>query len=60
MPLIPTFEGYIQALVDMHFYEYRVIITVKDHHVFLSNLPANELVAGAIVAFVKEGLPGVR
>lgn len=55
----PYLEGYIQALVDMHYYEYRVVVTVKDHHVYLSNLPKNELVATSIVSFVKD-LPGVR
>ncbi|MCX6987245.1 MAG: DUF1207 domain-containing protein [Chlamydiae bacterium] len=55
----PYLEGYIQALVDMHFYEYRVIVTVKNHHVFLSNLPTNELIANAIVSFVGD-LPGVK
>lgn len=55
----PYLEGYIQALVDMHFYEYRVIVTVKDHHVFLANLPKNELTAASILAFVKD-LPGVQ
>ncbi len=54
----PYLEGYIQALVDMHFYEYRVIVTVKDHHVFLSNLPVNELTATSIISFVSD-LPGV-
>jgi hypothetical protein len=55
----PYLEGYIQALVDMHFYEYRVIVTVKDHHVFLANLPKNELTATSIMSFVKD-LPGVQ
>ncbi|MCX6990076.1 MAG: DUF1207 domain-containing protein [Chlamydiae bacterium] len=55
----PYLEGYIQALVDMHFYEYRVIVTVKDHHVFLSNLPTNELIADSIISFVRD-LPGVK
>lgn len=54
----PYLEGYIQALVDMHYYEYRVIVIVKDHHVYLANLPKNELVAHSIVEFVKD-LPGV-
>jgi hypothetical protein len=52
-------EGYIQALVDMHFYEYRVIVTVRDHHVFLADLPKNELTAQSIIEFVKD-LPGVQ
>ncbi len=55
----PYLEGYIQALVDMHFYEYQVIVTVKDHHVMLSNLPKNELIANSIVSFIKD-LPGVK
>ena len=55
----PYLEGYIQALVDVHFYEYRVIVTVKDHRVFLSNLPKNELTANSIIFFVKD-LPGVQ
>jgi hypothetical protein len=53
------FEGYIQALVDVHFYEYRVIVVVKDHNVQLSNLPKNELIANSIISFVKD-LPGVK
>ncbi|MBX9924079.1 MAG: DUF1207 domain-containing protein [Rhabdochlamydiaceae bacterium] len=55
----PYLEGYIQALVDTHFYEYRVIVTVKDHKVYLSNLPKNELIATSISNFVKD-LPGVQ
>ncbi len=55
----PYLEGYIQALVDMHFYEYKVIVTVKDHHVHLANLPRNELVANSIISFVTD-LPGVK
>lgn len=55
----PYLEGYIQALIDIHFYEYRVIVTVKDHTVYLFNLPKNELVANSIVNFVRD-LPGVK
>ncbi len=55
----PYLEGYIQALVDAHFYEYQVIVTVKDHHVQLSNLPKNELLANSITSFVQD-LPGVK
>jgi hypothetical protein len=35
-----------------------VIVTVKDHNVFLANLPKNELTANSIKSFVKD-LPGV-
>ncbi len=55
----PYLEGYIQALIDVHFYEYNVIVTVKDHHVFLANLPKNELVANSIITFVRD-LPDVK
>lgn len=55
----PYLEGYIQALVDVHYYEYRVLVSVKDHRVLLSHLPKNELVAKSIVSFV-EDLPGVK
>ncbi len=55
----PYLEGYIQALVDVHFYEYQLIVTVKDHRVTLSNLPKNELTASSIVSFVGD-LPGVK
>jgi hypothetical protein len=52
-------EGYIQALIDIHYYEYRVTVVVRNHNVYLSNLPKNELVAQSIVEFVRD-LPGVK
>jgi hypothetical protein len=55
----PYFEGYIQALIDMHYAEYRVIVLVKNHHVWLSNMPSNKMLANSIVAFVKD-IPGVQ
>ncbi len=54
----PYFEGYIQALVDMHYAEYRVVVIVKNRSVWLANLPNNKLIANSIVAFVKD-VPGV-
>ena len=54
----PYLEGYIQALIDIHYYEYRVLVSVKNHHVFLSNLPKNSLIANSIISFVRD-LPGV-
>jgi hypothetical protein len=53
------FEGYIQALVDMHFYEYRVVVLVHDGTVWLANIPKNELIAKSIKSFVKD-VPGVE
>ena len=51
-------EGYIQALVDMHYYEFQVIVVVHDHKVYLGNLPHNALLSNSIVAFVQD-VPGV-
>jgi hypothetical protein len=55
----PYLEGYIQALIDMHYFEYGVIVVVKDHKVYLYNLPKNELVAKSIISFIQD-LPGVK
>lgn len=52
-------EGYIQALVDAHYYEYRVVVKVKDHRVYLMHLPKNGLVAESIIGFVRD-IPGVK
>ena len=55
----PYLEGYIQSLIDSNYYDYDVIVTVKDHHVYLANLPKNELMANSIISFVQD-LPGVK
>ncbi len=52
-------QGYIQALVDVNYYEYRVNIQVKEGKVYIYNLPNNELLANSIVSYVKD-LPGVK
>lgn len=52
-------EGYIQALIDANYYEYYIIVTVKNHNVYLSNLPKNDLFANSIVTFVRD-LPGIK
>ncbi len=51
-------EGYIQALIDMHYYESQVIVTVDDGTVYLYNLPNNALLSNSIISFV-EDLPCV-
>lgn len=53
------FEGYIQALIDMHYAEYGVIVIAKDKHIWLARLPKNELTAKSIIQFVKD-VPGVK
>lgn len=45
-------EGYIQALVDMHYYEHQVVVLVDEHIVYLYNLPNNALLANSIISFV--------
>jgi Protein of unknown function (DUF1207) len=55
----PYLEGYIQALIDVHYTEFQVIVSVKDHKVYLSNLPNNALLSRSIVSFV-EDVPGVK
>lgn len=53
------FEGYLQALIDMHYYEYRVIVVVHDETVWLFNLPRNKLLSDSITSFVRD-VPGVK
>lgn len=55
----PYFEGYIQALVDMNYAEYRVIVLVKEKEVWLANLPKNQLISHSIISYVKD-IPGVQ
>lgn len=45
-------EGYLQALIDMHYYETGVGVHVVDGVAYLSNLPANCLVRDSILCFV--------
>lgn len=52
-------EGYIQALLDMHYYEHQVIVLVDQGVVYLYNLPHNALIANSIKSFV-EDLPCVE
>lgn len=55
----PYFEGYIQALVDMHYAEYRVTVIVKHRKVWLANMPNNKMLSNSIVSFVRD-VPGVE
>jgi hypothetical protein len=51
-------EGYVQALLDMHYYEYQVRVEVINRRAILFNLPNNKLLASSITAFV-EDFPGI-
>jgi hypothetical protein len=55
----PYFEGYLQALIDMHYSEYKVVVIVKNRKVWLANLPANQMLANSIISFVRD-VPGVK
>lgn len=47
-------SGYIQALIDMHYYEFQVRVVVINHLAYVFNLPANDLVAGSILCFIAD------
>ncbi|MDF2577213.1 MAG: hypothetical protein K0S74_697 [Chlamydiales bacterium] len=53
------FEGYIQALLDMHYYEFKVLASVKGGEVSLYNLPPNQPMVNSITSFIKD-VPGVK
>lgn len=44
--------GYVQALVDMHYYEFEVRTIVREGVVFVFNLPNNELISNSILCFI--------
>jgi len=51
-------EGYIQSLIDSNYYEYNVLVYVKDKKVFLFNMPKNRQLFESIKSYVEE-LPDV-
>ena len=52
-------EGYIQALLDINFYESQTEIHVKGKTAYLSNLPKNQLLTTSIKSFVRD-IPGIE
>lgn len=50
--------GYIQSLIDIHYYEYQVLVYVEDKTVYLYNLPHDARIKASILSFVRD-LPGV-
>lgn len=52
-------EGYIQALVNSHYYEFDVLVYVENGDVYLYNLPKNALIRNSIISFVKD-VPEVK
>ncbi|MEC8307220.1 MAG: DUF1207 domain-containing protein [Chlamydiota bacterium] len=52
-------EGYIQALVNSHYYEFDLSVYVENYDVYLHNLPKNRLIRNSIISFIQE-IPEVR
>ncbi len=52
-------EGYIQALVNAHYYEFDILVYVENKDVYLYNLPKNALIKSSIIRFVAD-LPEVK
>jgi Protein of unknown function (DUF1207) len=44
--------GYVQALIDMHYYEFEVRTIARNGTVFVFNLPRNELISRSILCFI--------
>jgi len=44
--------GYVQALVDLQYYEFRVRVLVHDGVVYVFNLPRNTLIKSSILCFI--------
>jgi len=46
--------GYLQALLDMHYYEFQVRVIVLNQEAYLFHLPYNSLVAYSVMCFVAD------
>lgn len=46
------FTGYVQALVDMHFYEFQVRVLTVGGQVYVFHLPKNDLITESILHFI--------
>lgn len=51
--------GYVQSLVDMHYYEFQVRVFVREGMVYVFNLPRNELISNSILCFIY-GIPCIN
>lgn len=47
-------SGYVQALVDMHYYEFQVKVVVVDRIAYVYNLPRNDLLSHSILCFIHD------
>ncbi len=51
--------GYVQSLIDMHYYEFQVRVIVRRRTVFVFNLPNNALTSNSILCFIND-IPCIR
>lgn len=51
-------EGYIQALLNAHYYEFNIRVKVVNHEAVLYYMPKNKMTYQSIIEFV-QGVPGV-
>lgn len=51
-------EGYIQSLLNSHYYEFNIVVQVLDHTVYLYHVPSNPMLRRSIVSFVCD-VPGI-
>lgn len=51
-------SGYLQALVDMHYYEFQVKVVVQGGCAYVSCLPKNAVLAESILSFIQD-VPGI-
>lgn len=47
-------EGYLQALLDMHYYEFHLTVRLENKRLYLYNLPDNKLIAESIIQFLND------
>ncbi len=51
--------GYVQALIDMHYYEFEVKVLVREGVAYVFNLPCNDMIAQSILCFIYD-VPCIR
>ncbi len=51
-------EGYIQSLLNSHYYEFNIIVQVLENTAYLYKVPNNRMIKRSIVSFVSD-VPGI-
>lgn len=52
-------SGYVQALIDMHYYEFQVKVVVRNRCAYVAFLPNNDLLSKSILCFIQD-VPGIE